>query len=403
MRGAGLAALVDAETVNRALEEAGLRREASALSMDRAWPHADGGLMALYTPEDGDLTRSWYLVSGASGGLAEAHRASLRRGCLHVLSQLDCLVGRFPCDPKLRRLPEVLAGRSPDLAALGLANPDLRVLRYKPTRRCVVSAGDDSWYLKMVRRREVDRIEAIHQALANAATPASVALPVARLGRPAALVWRGASGRSLTRLLGTPSGVEAAAAAGRALAGLHSSGSLLPRHHDVRQELDMVEAWIRLVSAVYPESGSPLVEAFEALAAEATCSRTLCPSHRDFHDQQVLVEDSQALLIDLDTAAMAEPELDVANMLVHLELYELANTGVQTSASRRAFVQAYLGSRWRLSERALSWYRSGALLRLACVYSFRPSDRSLAGRLASMALESLGAEVCDWGRKEIVL
>ena len=45
--------------------------------------------------------------------------------------------------------------------------------------------------------------------------------------------------------------------------------------------------------------------------------------HRDFHDGQVLLDESYAVgLIDFDLMAAGDPALDVANFLCHLELRE---------------------------------------------------------------------------------
>ena len=116
----------------------------------------------------------------------------------------------------------------------------------------------------------------------------------------------------------------------------------------------------------------------------------LVPSHRDFYDKQLLIDGRQGSLLDLETASRAEPELDAANFLAHLELRILQGQRPGGSGLKERFIDSYTEGRGELNEERLLWYRASTLLRLACVYFFRTASRELAGRLLAEAREALG-------------
>jgi Ser/Thr protein kinase RdoA (MazF antagonist) len=58
----------------------------------------------------------------------------------------------------------------------------------------------------------------------------------------------------------------------------------------------------------------------------------LVTAHRDFHPEQVLIDGSQAYVLDLDLACMAPYGLDGGNMLAHLVEARLRGKGIADSA-----------------------------------------------------------------------
>ncbi len=104
--------------------------------------------------------------------------------------------------------------------------------------------------------------------------------------------------------------------------------------------------------------------------------------HRDFYDKQVFVDPEGGIgVLDFDTLCVGEPALDVANMLVHLELRSWQGRCSRGPASKAAGafldgydpppkVQARLGA-----------YRDSTRLRLACLYAYRPRWRHLSADL----------------------
>lgn len=87
--------------------------------------------------------------------------------------------------------------------------------------------------------------------------------------------------------------------------------------------------------------------------------------HRDLYEEQVLLGDRVGL-IDLDDAALGPPELDVGNLLAHLDLLEL-RTGRDLTAPRSAFLDGY-ESVASLDPELLARCRTLTRLRLACIH-----------------------------------
>ncbi|MBP2216339.1 phosphotransferase [Arthrobacter sp. CAN_C5] len=161
-------------------------------------------------------------------------------------------------------------------------------------------------------------------------------------------------------------------------------GSVALPAHTARDECRTVARWVNQV------------QEFEALPvaparlqrASAQVARLLISgvpqqavlSHRDLHDKQVLFNpDSRVVgLIDCDTVAVAEPALDLANLLVHVDFRRAQ--GVYSAAAAQTAKQAVLTAADAIgvSDQRLEAYAAATRLRLACLYAFRPQYRALA-------------------------
>ncbi len=151
-----------------------------------------------------------------------------------------------------------------------------------------------------------------------------------------------------------------------------------------------------LEPSVYTRLGDTPRRVFGALA-QGSCGSV--PLHRDFHDKQVFIDAAgRAGILDFDTMAMGEPALDVANMLVHLELRALQQRCSPDAAGHaaEAFLDAYrpeAGVRQRLAA-----YEAATRLRLACLYMWRPAWRHLGPALLARLLPSTIAHPCHLPR-----
>ncbi len=98
--------------------------------------------------------------------------------------------------------------------------------------------------------------------------------------------------------------------------------------------------------------------------------------------------------MDLDTLALGDPELDVANLATHLTLRSLQGLCSLADAIRlqRELLSAYGDA---LDEERLLAYGAAAQLRLACVYAFRPRWRHLSAALAALAASTAGPTAPD--------
>jgi len=111
------------------------------------------------------------------------------------------------------------------------------------------------------------------------------------------------------------------------------------------------------------------------------------PLHRDLHDGQVLVDGGgRVAFLDVDTLAAGEAALDLANLLVHLELAALLGAGDDVGACAAALRDAYAPDADVL--RRLDAYAAAARLRVVCVHAFRPTGARAAGLLDRMGQTS---------------
>jgi aminoglycoside phosphotransferase (APT) family kinase protein len=162
--------------------------------------------------------------------------------------------------------------------------------------------------------------------------------------------------------------------------------------HDAAAEVAVLERWTGELAA-HAGAGSPADAAArrarEALPRVAAAlldgpAGPLVAVHRDLHDKQLLVGDDGAVgLLDFDTLAAGEAALDVANLLVHLELRALqdACAPAVARAAANALLDAYApGDALRARVRA---YAQATRLRLACLYAVRPGPPGLVGELLS--------------------
>jgi phosphotransferase family enzyme len=155
--------------------------------------------------------------------------------------------------------------------------------------------------------------------------------------------------------------------------------------HVATDELVVTRRWLRLASVhgLLHDAG-PLVrqrlEDARRLLAEPPCEPAF--AHRDLHDKQLVVDDDGAVgVLDLDLAATGEPALDLANLLVHLELRSLQ--GLCPAARARACADAVVDGydpgldTWR----RVPAYALTTRLRLAAVYAFRPGSAGIGRAL----------------------
>ncbi|MDO4899513.1 serine kinase [Actinomyces sp.] len=97
----------------------------------------------------------------------------------------------------------------------------------------------------------------------------------------------------------------------------------------------------------------------------------LAAAHRDLHDGQLLWDGATLSLLDLDTAALAEPALDLGNLAAHVDLMHTQGRLASTAHTHIAQLLDEL-SQELASEHRLSVYYLASRLRLSFVHAFRP-------------------------------
>ncbi|MEX5269322.1 phosphotransferase [Kocuria sabuli] len=329
--------------------------DGSPLRVRRAWPGADARLVL-------ELEDVRGRVRAGEAVLDEGPRWSVR-------------VLPYGEDPRLPGLAAAVAGGG-------------RVVVHRHRRRAVVQTPDR--FVKFLARGRAAQVAELSDGLHGLGTAAGFAVP-AVLGRAEDRVeFSVLPGRSLHELgaAGRADDYRAAwaqwARRWPALATAVPEDGALPEH-TAEDEARTLARWAGHLDA-FPGLLAAPPGAVAALArrigddlvAPPGHRRARAVLHRDLHDKQVLFDGERLGLLDFDTAALGEPELDLANLAVHLDLR--AAQGLLEASSRAAgqeavdAVAAVLGA----DPARLAVHADGTRLRLACVYAFRPRWRGVA-------------------------
>ncbi|MEF3122442.1 hypothetical protein [Kocuria flava] len=327
----------------------------------RAWP-ADGGRLVLELEDPLGRIRAGESVPGPAGRLVR--------------------LSPFARDPRLPGLPA--AARTGELVVHRLG------------RRAVVAAPER--YVKLLARGRAPRAAELSERVRVLGAAAGLAVPrVLRAGEHA-LELAVLPGRSLHALgaEGPRGAVDAAWAAWAAvwprLARALPAPGLLPEH-TAEDEARTLARWAAHLDA-FPGLLDAPPGAVSALAVRLGQRLTGLPAprrdravlHRDLHDQQLLFDGERIGALDLDTAAVGEPTLDLANLAVHLDLRHAQGLlGPERHAAGRAAVAA-VADELAVDPARLAVHADATRLRLACVYAFRPRWRPLAQQLLDAAL-----------------
>ena len=311
--------------------------------------------------------------------------------------------------------------RLPGLATW-LARPGTTLVVHRPGRRAVLRVVDGdgrSSYVKVARPRAVRRAVRAHRTAGSRmwGRPGAPAVPVVEAVGHSEAWFRvsGLPGRSLLDLARDPAipaqtldavGVSA----GRCLAALAATVPSGLEPWAAEDEVRALDGWLERLQR-YDPLGRRTTDAIRRLAGSASEALLALPArpavtaHRDLHDKQLLVASADryigttpamsggAGLIDLDTAAAADPALDQANLLAHLDL-RVWQGAVAPDRARRV-ADALVRTRQELApveaERVAA-HRRVVRARLAVLYCFRPGARAVVPQLLT-APEVVAPEV----------
>lgn len=374
---------------------AGEAEAADVLRLRRAWPRKPGHLLVEYVAGDGErVAGQWFGHPDGSADRDRLHhvaastaRAAASHNDVVTLDEHGLLLQRRGADRRLHGLAELLARRGAALVA------------HRPERRAVVrlTGAQRTDYVKVMRPGTVDSLAT---AASTAAAARGVTVP-ALLDVDAACgwtTWEGLAGRSLHDMAAdSAAAYEATAAlAGRALRALHavSTRAGLPVH-DGGHEAGVLTRWLQR-SAAYRDTAlavpDTLADGVRTALSDHAGPRVVI--HRDFHDKHLLDSgDGRAGMLDVDTLSVGEAALDLANVLVHLQLRALqGRVAVDRAQQAAAALLAAYQPDASVADR-LQAYADGTRLRLVCVYAFRPA----AAGCPQALLAAIGTPVPGYG------
>ena len=365
----------------RALTEIECPTSGRILHLRRAWPRRPGHLLLEYRDGDSSVAGQWFADSDRLRAVAQ-QTASVSPDDVRCHAEAGVLLQRRGADRRLPALTDVVADEGATLVV------------HRPERRAVVrrTRSRITTYVKVVRPG---------RALAGCAELPRVRVPVVLAAAPHRGMVEHAelAGRALHHLLGdtalergpTDTVSRAFGGVGRTVRALHDSTppAGLPIHRP-DGEVAITARWVdqaRAHGVLDPRDQVRAADALEALGAALgvlASPPTLTLVHRDLHDKQILVAgEDDAGLLDLDTLAVGDPAIDVANLLVHLELRMMQGhcRSEIAGVAGEAFLEGYGPDRDLVAR--IDAYANATRLRLACVYAFRPCWRHLAADLLS--------------------
>jgi hypothetical protein len=375
------------------------------LTCERMWPFGQGQWTALLTEGRLEPETSWAVLK-PSPKWPGALRRLFRRGRARWLLDAGLAAWPFEHDPIVDGVEDVL---DPQTVGLPSSLERGRLVGFKPLRRAVTRFDDASsrpaFYVKHLRPGHAEAQARHHDSLVSW-TSSNAGFRIPKLldvrEKPDFVVWERASGVALRQILLTADGQRGATAAGICLASLHVCPLQPLATRTRKSELATLGKWLALVAPFHQKSQ----EILAVSSSLAACSRDLgqTPStlaHGDFHDGQILLDEKHTTLLDIDTLVLAEPELDVGNLLAHFDFLRLAHPEVTKTDFEPTLLEAYArGHGPFLDARRLTWYRVCAVLRLSCVHAARHNTHHLANALAAWARQ-LTHQV--WAeRKEVV-
>jgi aminoglycoside phosphotransferase (APT) family kinase protein len=215
------------------------------------------------------------------------------------------VVQLFPADVRLPGLADAM-GRGP-----------AELVRYKPGRRAVLRYGGERVVYGKLR---ADTAGALHVELGRRLIELGVPtpVPIGYLPDLRMTLHEEQRGTRLAELRGPDleAWMEPVA---RALARLHATSVVDLPVHSMQREIEDLRAAAATAAALLPHRRAEIEALLDRLATPLAAVRPAATTiHGSFHDDQVLVGDDGVALLDLDSAAVGDPLLDVGHFASYL-------------------------------------------------------------------------------------
>ncbi len=223
----------------------------------------------------------------------------------------------------------------------------IRVIRYKPQRRCVIEYDvhidcpegrlESITLIGKVRASRFGKsgyrlLSAFWEAGFDAASADAISVPepIATVSKLRMWLQRKVRGELAAGLLAGPRGCELGPQIAEAAHKVHLAGVATERRHTMADELRILRDNLPIASRAQPH-WAPRIErvmqASERLGAAHAQPAAICGIHRDFYADQVVVDGSRLYLLDFDLYCEGDPALDIGNFLAHVTEYGLRVLG----------------------------------------------------------------------------
>lgn len=265
-------------------------------------------------------------------------------------------------------------GEDPGLPSLAALTARGTLVSHRPARRAVVRV--EGSYVKVVRP---GKTASILDALARAqAFEGPFRTPAVGARDADSVTFEALAGRGMHDARAFDDD-EWALAWEEVLTAWNTASAAAPggvdRTHTGRDEAGVLRGWFDRARPLMAGDAEGFGAAVERVAAglEAPSPASLAPAHRDLHDKQLLWEAGAGpAILDVDTACLAPPALDLGNLRAHA-LWR-TRQGLWSGERAAVVVDAVNAAARRAGVPGddLALYERAALLRLGCVYAFRP-------------------------------
>jgi hypothetical protein len=288
----------------------------------------------------------------------------------------------------------------------------VRVLRYKPGKRCLIEYDvrvERPTYerrkCKLVGKIRARRfgtsdfrlMQQIWRSGFNSHSPDGIAVPQPVGIIPKFRMWLQLSvkGQPVGEILAAPDSVPLARRVAEAAHKLHHSGVPTQKTHTMSDEVRILEQCLQAVATVAPGSRRRLERLLDECQrlAENTPKPHYCGIHRDFYPDQVLYDGRWLHLLDFDLYCRGDPGLDIGNFIGHVTEHSLriCSDPAALSSVERALEERFVelsGERVRPSVRA---YAALTLVRHIYLSTRFPDRRPWMEPLLDLCEERLNA------------
>lgn len=286
------------------------------------------------------------------------------------------------------RVKVLASATDPKLPALGAVAGSGQLLVHRAGKRAVVRTP--TVFVKVVRAGRAADVATRSRVAAELAAAAGMAAPEVLGATDDTVEFASLPGIALHDLSDSVDWTDAWAAWAQAWPALaRTRDDRLPTH-DADAEARVVTGWIERAI----EHDMLAAEPWSRLASEVADRLRALPevepvtTHRDLHDKQLLWDGERLGVLDFDTAALADPALDLTNLAVHAQLRVAQGIWSAEAASVVGDAVGRVASALAVDPAHLAAYRAAVLVRLAAVYAFRPD---WARPISSWALAELTA------------
>lgn len=268
---------------------------------------------------------------------------------------------------------------------LGADIVDSSLYSYTPFRRAViryVASDAKVYYGKLYRAGQSQRALETTNQLRDAGLSDCLAEPAVHLVDLEMIIWREAAGSVLGREYPRDEYRRGLHRAGIALRRLHAANvrEILDRPatelRTLTDEMRVTRKYLDRVATLLDGQPSELERCYADLDRSCVGADEYDPMtlHGDFHDNQVVLSDGGAVILDLDQIVRGDPAVDIGNFLAHIDFriaYETADDDPLPYAE--AFAKGYGDFDDARLRRRIAVGHAVSLLRNCCLYVLVPS------------------------------